>query len=187
MNRIHVFLTAIIAILTMLVTIMFLKRAPSVNIDDIDNLDAFLDWWMEHPVFQPPFDSNVVTFDKNVTGSTIFRRGPFQVQLFTVKPFTEIVDHVHPHVDSYEIYLGGQIKFRVAGETMTHDQVATASKNVASDFGKLLRVRPGDWHGGTFGKMGGLFLSVQYWNGIPPSSVHLDWGFKDANETERNK
>jgi hypothetical protein len=152
-----------------------------------DPLADFCAWWLENRVIRPPFEANVVTFDDQVMGSTLYRDGAFQVQLFSVKPYTDIADHMHPNVDSFEVYLGGEIEFRHSGEYVTTAAEISESNGVCTLLRQTLRVKPEDSHGGRFGAMGGLFLSVQHWiNGVPPSSVHLDWAFHDPEQTKRN-
>lgn len=155
---------------------------------DLDELTNFANWWCQHRYLRPPFDSTVVTFDDNVVGTTLYREGQYQVQLFTVKPHTEIVDHIHPNVDSYEVYVGGQIEFRLHGEKITRFDTQVEANGIVSEFGKMIRVLPTSSHGGTFGQMGGCFLSIQHWTNpnVPPSSVHMDWGFMDSADTARN-
>jgi hypothetical protein len=99
----------------------------------------------------------------------------FQVQLFTAVPNSEGVDHIHPNMDSYEVYVSGDIAFR-------------ANNQVFKDmtFGRVLRIRPECWHGATFGPRGGVFLSVQQWSNVErPSCAGADWEFRDAKETRK--
>lgn len=137
-----------------------------------DELTKFTDWWMKTKKLRPPSDAyNRVA---GSTGTTLYRKDQFQVQLFINDPNYEIVDHLHPNVDSYEIYLSGAVYFRLNKETLlTPEQVAEAGLLLT---GKRIRVRPDEWHGATVGATGGSFLSIQHWlNGVVPSSVHLDW------------
>ena len=108
----------------------------------------------------------------------LYRKGCFQVQLFTVAPNIEIPDHIHPNMDSYEVHVGGDIAFRVNGE------FNNPKNNLMPG---VTRIRPTDFHGGSFGKRGGLFLSVQHWlNGVEPSSAGEDWAYRDTEETSTN-
>ncbi|CAB5223064.1 hypothetical protein UFOVP367_61 [uncultured Caudovirales phage] len=152
-----------------------------------DKLSIFLKDWLDKKPFQPPFDPNAVTFDNNVIGTVLYRNDEFQVQLFTVKPNTEIVDHVHPNVDSFEVYLSGEISFRRNKKKITGKKFWREHNGTCAYFGYFIRVNANDWHGATTGNMGGSFLSIQHWkNGTKPSSVHLDWEFKDSNKNLRN-
>ena len=89
-----------------------------------------------------------------------------------------IPEHTHPNVDSFELYLGGQIMFSHLGKW-----VATSGEVIAADrFGQSLmrgssiRVKPDDLHGGCFGPSGGVFMSIQHWlNDTMPSCVSKDY------------
>ena len=150
---------------------------------ETDELEKFLEWWLENRVFHSPFDTNAMLFNMesiglgdNVTGFILYREGQFQVQLFICKPYTEIPIHVHPNMDSYEVYLNGQLSLRINDEIiMDMDQFETES-GVSSNFGQAIRVRPQDRHGGPIVAMGGAFLSVQHWlNGVAPSSASIEY------------
>jgi hypothetical protein len=144
-------------------------------------LDEFLAWWLKYRVIKPPLNAPL-NFDGVLHGVVLFRDTPWQVQLFTVPPNAEIPDHVHPNVDSFEVYLAGEIAFRHRGITVTPREMW----GDPSLFGKTIRVRPDDPHGGSFGPAGGAFLSVQHWlHGVEPSSVGNDWAY--ASQDQRAK
>ncbi len=95
------------------------------------------------------------------------------MQLFIVDPGGEVTDHVHPNVDSFEVYITGDVYFRLDGKELLTAEIIRQHHPV----GQTIRVRPKDWHGATVGPRGGAFFSIQHWlNGVPPSSVDLDWG-----------
>ena len=151
-----------------------------------DPLEAFLTWWLNTRTLKPPFANDLLMIDGMANGAVLYRDGPFQVQLFIIQPHTEIVAHVHPNMDSYEVYLGGDIEFSHSGEKVTDIDQLTSVNGVWSEFGKVIRVRPNDVHGGKFGNKGGLFLSVQHWiNGASPTSANIEWKFAEAGKTER--
>ena len=132
--------------------------------NDYDDLTAFKQWWEATRPFNPPVE-DPVTKAEAIYGVVLYRQAPYQVQLFIMPPNSFIDDHIHPNVDSFEVFIGGDIAFRCNGET--YDQ------NV---LGAYIRVLPDSWHGGSFGKRGGCFLSIQKWlNGVPPTSVGHDW------------
>lgn len=161
-----------------------------------DDLTIFAKWWLESRPLNPPFDDNVLMFDGCVMGQTLFREGAFQVQLFSVKPYTKIADHTHENVDSYEVYLGGSFEGYKNGENQAPligdwliktEQITMGGGAVNPLVGRSLRVRPYDSHGGIVGGMGALFLSIQHWkDGVHPSSAHLDWTFSDSAQRLRN-
>ena len=108
-----------------------------------------------------------------LSGVVLYRRGQFQVQLFILPPFTEIDLHTHPNVDSYEVFVSGDIDFICDG--VLHNE---------NSLGSSIRVGPNCVHGGKFGYNGGCFLSIQKWlNDVPPTSVGYDW--KDQHNNPR--
>ena len=131
---------------------------------DYDDLAGFLEWWMNNRPINTP-QENSITQAGAIYGVVLYRQAPYQVQLFIMPPYSSIEDHIHPNVDSYEVYLGGDIDFRFDGEMYTPEALGTH-----------IRVHPNCWHGGLFGPRGGSFLSVQKWlNGKEPTTVGDDW------------
>jgi mannose-6-phosphate isomerase-like protein (cupin superfamily) len=138
-----------------------------------DELESFLNWWMANRYINTPQD-NSLTYEKDTHGVVLYRDGQFQVELFNVKPNSEIVPHIHPNVDSFEVFLGGDIHFMCDG-VWSYEQKLGES---------ITRVKPDSWHGGLFGERGGCFLSVQHWlNGVPPTFVGNDWKDKVNNNS----
>lgn len=133
------------------------REGQTVN----DDLEGFLHWWMTERVIQAVPGEDRTVFNGELSGVVLYRQPPYQVQLFIIPPNCEIDDHIHPNVDSYEVYVSGDIKFRIAGEV--------SEENV-------IRVLPTTYHGGSFGPKGGCFISVQKWlNDVAPTSVGADW------------
>ena len=144
---------------------------------EFDALDHFFSWYVQNNPVKPPL-GEIIKFDDRVTESILYRHGQFQVQMCTVAPGSELPDHIHPEVDSYELYISGDICFRRDGEPWY-------PQNPGKD---TLRILPNSSHGGTFGDRGGVFLSIQYWqNGVDPDFISNHWEFSDPGETERNK
>ena len=132
-----------------------------------DDLTEFLNWWLEHKPTCPPNEQAII-HQGDTTGVVLYRDGCFQVELFIVKPNVEIVQHIHPNVDSYEVHLAGNIDFYCEG--------------ILYNKGVPVRVKPDAWHGGFFGPQGGSFLSVQKWiNGVSPKFVGDDWVAHDKS------
>lgn len=137
-----------------------------------DDLENFLTWWLNTRPINTPNESPT-NFNGALSGTVLYRQDPYQVQLFIVQPNSDIEPHIHPNVDSYEVFVGGDIKFIC--DNIEYDQNAV---------GMYIRVKPNSWHGGKFGERGGCFLSVQKWlNGVPPTSVGNDWHDKSNNTT----
>jgi quercetin dioxygenase-like cupin family protein len=130
-----------------------------------DVLEQFLQWWLHNRVICPPLTDSLVHV-KDTHGVVLYREGQFQVELFNVKPNCEIVPHIHPNVDSFEVFLSGDIHF-MCDDVWSYEQKLGES---------ITRVKPDSWHGGLFGEKGGCFLSVQHWlNGVQPTFVGNDW------------
>lgn len=112
---------------------------------------------------------------QDVTGVTWFRMKMFQVEMFIVPPHYIIPEHKHPNVDSYEMYLGGDIAFSHSGKWVAEGGVIKNPKT-SDARGDLIKVRTTDAHGGVFGENGGVFMSIQEWlNDVEPHSVALDY------------
>jgi hypothetical protein len=109
-------------------------------------------------------------------GLTVYRKPPFQVQLFLFRPNETILEHAHPHVDSYEVYLCGEMLLTLEGKT-AYDlkQVYRLPGGGCSGNGQMIRIPPGAVHGGTIGPLGGAFLSIQHWLNGNPGPIHEDW------------
>lgn len=140
-----------------------------------DDLDAFVAWWLGTRAIAPPTTDAHLNYAGEIFGVSLYRHGCYQVELFNVSPNSVIEGHTHPDVDSYECYITGDIDFWVTG-----------GKEWEFNGIRLKRVRPTETHGGNFGPSGGCFLSLQKWlNGVPPTSVLLDWDDRQGNKQGR--
>ncbi len=146
-------------------------------------LEEFMPLWLAKRELKLPVESPI-NVDGVLHGVVLFRDGEWQVQLFTVAPYGEIPDHVHPNVDSFEVYLSGEIAFRKNGAYVTTPEMWSDMTKLS---GMAIRVTPADPHGGTFGAKGGAFLSVQHWlNGVAPTSVGDDWAYAGDDTTAKS-
>lgn len=131
------------------------------------NLAQFLRWFLEQPIgaFQPVEVHRFVTSGGGVTSLVLYRKPPFQVELFILDPDCgSFPEHSHPNVDSIEFFLCGDIAFTRDGK-----ELYPSTDGV---FGTKIRVRAGQPHGAV--RASGAFYSVQKWT-VDPSSVGLDW------------
>jgi len=149
--------------------------------EEVDVLNIFLNNFLRAapPIGFVPL-MNPITRIEDTTSVVWFRDEQFQVELFIVPPNYIIPEHTHPNVDSYEVYLGGQIKFSHTGKWVndyeSEPSLEQANPGTAINRGRVIRVRPTDRHGGQFGPSGGVFMSVQHWlNGVKPHCVALDY------------
>ena len=121
--------------------------------------------------------------NNNTSGITLYRQKDLQVQLFVIPPNSKVPFHTHPNMDAYEAYMGGDLFLYINGEQAgDHDRLKNFDNLENKDsfyditFLKHFRVKPEYPHGGTTGKKGGAFLSIQLWkNNIKPSSPVDDW------------
>ncbi|HYD17819.1 MAG TPA: hypothetical protein VEF76_05020 [Patescibacteria group bacterium] len=128
---------------------------------------------------------------ENVTSVLMYRSGQFQVQMFIVPEGTIIPEHVHPNVDSIEVYVGGNYRLSHSGKfTNLEEDIAEDNNHLktAKLRGHMIRVRPDHLHGGVFGKGGGVFLSIQHWlNGVKPHCVARDYSGTTMGPDHKNK
>lgn len=147
--------------------------------DQQDPLEMFLNWFLANcpSIGMIPLHGAVHKIE-DVWSVKWFKQGPFQVQLFVVPPNYVIPEHTHPNVDSFEVYLGGQIRFSHSGKWVVPEEAVQVEGEggLAPFRGYTIRVKPSDLHGGVFGPSGGVFMSVQMWlNGVEPHCVAADY------------
>jgi hypothetical protein len=151
----------------------------------MDELVKFKDWWTKTRPFVVPYNHCVV-FDNNIRGAVLYRAECWQVQLFILDPNTVIPEHQHPNVDSFELYLGGDIEFTIDGKCFTPRDAGPSAKGTSEFFAQFIRVTPTTWHGASSGPQGGSFISIQQWlNEVKPTNVGDDWMFQ-PNQDKRN-
>jgi hypothetical protein len=164
--------------------------------NDAHSLEDFLNWFMHAgPVIgKVPFNKafSITNMRDDTRGYTInwYKKGPFQVQLVVMDPNSEAPNHRHPNMDSFELYVGGQINFYKNGELSTTDfnTVNLEENYFAPNRGDFLRITPETMHSGEFGPAGAVFFSVQKWlNGVEPRDVSEDWEGDVYSEQHKNK
>jgi quercetin dioxygenase-like cupin family protein len=138
-------------------------------------LEEFKDWWMDNRPFNTPKINSIIHVAET-HGVVLYRQKPYQVELFNLEPYSEIPTHTHPNVDSFEVFIGGNIKFICDG-------LWYKPKNI----GDSIRILPTTPHGAKFGPSGGCFLSIQKWlNNIEPNFVGDDWQDLNNNVSYAN-
>ena len=131
-------------------------------------------------------DANPVSADMPVYGpqsavaavqaNLLYRAGEFQVQMFTVPPDYVIPGHTHPNIDSFEVYVSGQIRFSHRGRFVFESLETVHGRDPSSYVWRMLRVLPEDLHGAVSGPQGARFISIQRWlNGVLPTCVSADY------------
>jgi|TARA_B110000858_G_scaffold109242_1_gene124847 hypothetical protein len=121
---------------------------------------------------------NGYMFIEGISGIVLYRKGPWQVELFICQPNVQIPEHIHKDVDSIEVYISGMHMNHSGKAQITLEQGLVDDGNGQCDKAySQIRVRPGDWHGGFSGPDGGSFISIQQWlNDKEPTHVAWDWG-----------
>lgn len=142
----------------------------------------FLAEWRWDPVSLP---ADALTVFETVGGTIVtvvlYRHEQNQVELILGLPReggSYFPAHDHPHVDSVEVYLAGEIFFTRNGERVNTDLEVESRGDggLAKLAGALLRVPREVPHGASVGAIGGVFLSIQQWlDGHKPSQVGKDW------------
>lgn len=154
------------------------------KLPQFDNLEHFLDYVLnEMPItaFVPlQRDPIVRTAGDETTGLVygfcLFNNGEYQLEMWGAPGETTIYTHKHPDVDSYEVFMGGELKFHMNGKELEAEDYlhipdvwynGTHPMRTATNHFK-----PDTLHGGTAGKRGAIFLSVQRWlNGVKPVKI----------------
>jgi hypothetical protein len=123
-----------------------------------------------------------------LTATVVHREAPFQVEMVITQPKAQLVAHRHPHIDAYEVYISGDLRF-VAGESaeQTNQLLADISKvpekifkrafeRFKREHGPYFHIKSTDWHAGFAGETGAAFWSVQQWSdGEKLTAAGVDW------------
>jgi hypothetical protein len=142
-----------------------------------NTVHEFVKFWMSagRPIL-PPFDGPVFTTDIAYS-LVLYRKDNCQVELYTCKPNTEAPWHSHPGVDSFFVYLGGNIDFgQPNGEfagTAQYQQPRQDGAHLL--FGQTSEALDGARHTLRVGPEGGAFLSFEKWDKKIPTSVTVNW------------
>ena len=151
------------------------------EIPTFDPLMGFAQWFQQSPFAVPPTIAEGYNRVGPFAGLTLYRGGPFQVQLWLCPPLSEIPDHSHPDVDSIQLYLSGQVYLRLNGEQIIKPEDVFETEGRCSKHGYAIRVRPHDTHGASIGANGGAFMTFQHWLKGEPQSVELNWRGEPIN------
>ena len=118
--------------------------------------------------------NNLNIYDVECFNSHIqFRNNQYQVQIFSTPSNFIIPEHKHPNVDSFEVYLSGDIDFSLEGSWLSNWDI---KDHTFIDNLFIVQVEHNAIHGAIFGEGGGRFMSVQHWiNEVNPSCVGLDY------------
>lgn len=135
----------------------------NINIPEYwDTLDDFINWYLHNRMpIMVPLHAKVIVTD-NATAVTVFRSGRYQIELYIVHPYTDIVEHAHPGLD---------LAIMQIGNTNNYDSWGNITPELKS----------GEPHGGDnpdpfSSGTGYLFLTFEKWHdGIPMTSAAIQW------------
>jgi len=138
--------------------------------------------WDEYipPFGRVPMNANLVRRYDGITTAVWYRDGDLQVQLVMIPPWSIIGEHGHSNIDSFEMYIGGDLVFSRDGYWVVEDDDIVPENPTPEGAnprsGNIIRIHPGQLHGGVVGPNGGIFMSIQQWlNGVEPSCVGDDY------------
>lgn len=117
---------------------------------------------------------------KGLCSYLLHRDGEYQTQVFKTPENFVIPEHTHPNVDSYEIFVSGEVAFTHSGRWMSAcaDKCKDVFLHTSNEIIKTtaIKVDAKDPHGGFSGKGGHVFLSIQKWlHNVKPKCVAIDY------------
>lgn len=140
------------------------------------SVEEFGQWWLKNRLIRPPFENAIYMTDMTLS-LCLYRHDKFQVELYIMKPDQASKSHSHPGVDSFFVYLGGNLEFGDKNgfyKDLSQFQVAAAS-GAHTLLGKSVSAPNGETHSVRTFKEGGAFLSFEKWNEKKPDSVTINW------------
>lgn len=159
-------------------------RTPELFVPATEEpLQEFVRWFCTEGPSLPltPYDG--LAWAGELSGLLLYRSGQFQVQLFTFPPGTVIPPHRHPHVDSFDMFVCGDLTIYKNGKPICPCEFFSQTIDGLPRLRAVgFHIGPEDWHSGKVGPLGAAFLSFQHWRGPEPSTIGLDWEGQPANE-----
>jgi hypothetical protein len=135
-------------------------------------------------------------FTDRITILTLYKQEDLQVQLYVLPPNTSAYWHTHPNMDSFEVYIGGDMFFEVYGydTSEVYDKLRNFDKLSLEEQEKfhnkmylsIQKINPKQMHCVNIEGKGGALLSIQRWLDWDPSEKNenkptnrpdVDWGF----------
>jgi hypothetical protein len=147
-----------------------------MNTEQNWTVQEFAGWWLKHRPLRPPFEDAIYQTDMTLS-LCLYRHENFQVELYIMKPNETSKPHSHPGVDSYFVYLGGNLEFGDAnGEFKDLSEFQKAAPSGAHILlGRTAEAINGEPHSVRTFKEGGSFLSFERWHDKKPNSVAVNW------------
>lgn len=111
--------------------------------------------------------------------AVVHRAGPLQAELIRIYPNERIPLHVHPHVDSIDLIVSGDIDLVISGKRIAEGYAKERRSAFLARAG--LRIAANAPHGGSTGEEGVVFISCQRW-GVPQTHIALAWAGPPCTE-----
>ena len=141
--------------------------------DSWETIEEFTDWYLSQRMpLMIPWDAEVIRTD-DATAICIFRKPPYQVELYLIHPELSVSSHAHPGMDVITMSLGG-------GKNDTKSIMGTSTNwgNISENL------KDGEFHGGQLvakKSLGFGLMSFEKWpDGVPMSSAAIHWQGKTA-------
>lgn len=143
--------------------------------DTWDSIESFINWYLEQRMpLMIPWDAEVIRTD-DATAICVFRKPPYQVELYLIHPGLSVAKHAHPGMDVITMTLGGG-KIDTRSVTNTSTSWGDISENLKN----------GEFHGGQTvlqKSLGFSLMSFEKWpEGVPMTSAAIHWKGSTAGE-----
>ena len=113
-----------------------------------------------------PLYDRIMTYGGGTLESILFREGPWQVELIAAMPNASAPMHRHLRCASADLLLNGSVRGTVEGRGFSPPRGPLQAQ--------LKTIGKGEWHGGSAGPQGFIYLSFQQWDG-EPDFISEDW------------
>lgn len=143
--------------------------------DTWDSIESFTNWYLEQRMpLMIPWDAEVIRTD-DATAICVFRKPPYQVELYLIHPGLSVAKHAHPGMDVITMTLGGG-KIDTRSVTNTSTSWGDISENLKN----------GEFHGGQTvlqKSLGFSLMSFEKWpEGVPMTSAAIHWKGNTAGD-----
>ena len=113
-----------------------------------------------------PMYDQIMTYNGTTLESILFRESCWQVELIACLPNASAPMHRHLRCSSADLLLNGSVGGTVGGRGFAPPRGPLEAQ--------LKTIGIGEWHGGSAGHEGFVYLSFQQWDG-EPTFISQDW------------
>ena len=143
-----------------------------------ETIEDFTNWYLDQRMpLMIPWDAEVIRTD-DATAICIFRKPPYQIELYLIHPGQVVPRHAHPGIDVITMTLGG-------GKNNTKSIIGTGNNwgNISENL------MTGESHGGLIPltSLGFCLISFEKWpTDVPITSAAIHWQGKTAGPIHDN-